>query len=117
MTAEQSLSGSPARRWGQPGLRTRRRVPIPRWCRDLVGSLTWVSLLVVLALWVSGGGLQDLTDMSTGLISAGRLTGLLASDLLLIQVLLMARIPVVERVYGRTNSPDGIAGSVFRPST
>ncbi|PZQ44931.1 MAG: oxidoreductase, partial [Phenylobacterium zucineum] len=31
----------------------------------------------------------------------GRLTGLVSANLLLIQVLLMARIPVVERVYGQ----------------
>ncbi|HEX7538072.1 MAG TPA: ferredoxin reductase family protein [Dermatophilaceae bacterium] len=39
--------------------------------------------------------------MGTGLTSVGRLTGLVASDLLLIQVLLMARIPLVERAYGQ----------------
>ncbi|MQY09827.1 Flavohemoprotein [Actinomadura sp. RB68] len=33
--------------------------------------------------------------------SAGRLSGLLASDLLLLQVLLLARIPLVERAFGQ----------------
>jgi predicted ferric reductase len=58
-------------------------------------------MLVVGALWVAGGNLQDLTGWGTGLTSVGRLTGLVAADLLLIQVLLMARIPAVERVYGQ----------------
>jgi predicted ferric reductase len=58
-------------------------------------------MLVVVALWVAGGNVQDLTGWGTGLTSLGRLTGLVASDLLLIQVLLMARIPLVERVYGQ----------------
>jgi predicted ferric reductase len=58
-------------------------------------------MLVVVALWVTGGGLQDLGQLGTGLTSLGRLTGLVASDLLLVQVLLMARIPVVERSYGQ----------------
>ena len=58
-------------------------------------------MLVVVALWVAGGNVQDLTGWGTGLTSVGRLTGLVAADLLLIQVLLMARIPVVERVYGQ----------------
>ena len=31
----------------------------------------------------------------------GRLTGLVASDLLLVQVLLMARVPVLERAFGQ----------------
>jgi len=58
-------------------------------------------MLVVVALWVFGGGVQGLAGVGTGLTSLGRLTGLVASDLLLIQVLLMARIPLVERTYGQ----------------
>jgi predicted ferric reductase len=58
-------------------------------------------MLVVVALWVGGGNVQDLGGWGTGLTSVGRLTGLIAADLLLIQVLLMARIPVVEKVYGQ----------------
>ncbi|MBE3076467.1 MAG: ferredoxin reductase family protein [Actinobacteria bacterium] len=74
---------------------------VPRWWRDAFGVFVWSSMLVVVALWVSGGGLQGLAGMATGLTSTGRLTGLVASDLLLIQVLLMARIPLVERTYGQ----------------
>ena len=77
------------------------RPHVPTWGRDLVGILTWASMLVVVALWVGGGNVQDLTGWGTGLTAVGRLTGLVASDLLLIQVLLMARIPLVERVYGQ----------------
>lgn len=73
----------------------------PQWWRDGVGALTWLSLLVVVALWVGGGGLQDLGSVGPGLTSAGRLTGLVAADLLLVQVLLMARVPVVEASYGQ----------------
>ena len=51
--------------------------------------------------WAAGGGLGDLTGWATALLSTGRLTGLIASDLLLVQVLLMARIPVVERAVGQ----------------
>ena len=77
------------------------RALVPGWWRDVVGMATWASMLVVVALWVSGGGVQDLTGWASGLTSLGRLTALVSSDLLLIQVLLMARIPVVERVYGQ----------------
>ena len=66
-----------------------------------MGALTWVSMLVVTGLWVAGGGLQDLGGVASGLTSLGRLTGLVASDLLLIQVLLIARVPMVERSYGQ----------------
>jgi predicted ferric reductase len=63
--------------------------------------LLWSSLLLVTYWWVTGGGVQDLTEWESGLTSAGRLTGLLASDLLLVQVLLMARVPVLERAFGQ----------------
>ena len=58
-------------------------------------------MLVVVALWVSGGGVQEMTRTATVLTSIGRLTGLVAADLLLVQVLLMARIPLVEKTYGQ----------------
>jgi predicted ferric reductase len=61
----------------------------------------WASLLFVTYLWVDDGGLQDLTSWETALNSLGRITGLVASDLLLVQVLLIARIPVLERAFGQ----------------
>jgi predicted ferric reductase len=68
----------------------------------VAGALAWLSLLVVAALWVADGGLQAALAGTTGLLKGiGQLTGLLGSDLLLIQVLLMARIPFVERAYGQ----------------
>jgi ferredoxin-NADP reductase/DMSO/TMAO reductase YedYZ heme-binding membrane subunit len=82
-----------------PALRHRR---IPAWYADVAGSLMWVSLLVVMAMWVANGGLQNtFAGFAGGLISLGRLTGLLSADLLLIQVLLMSRIPFVEQGYGQ----------------
>lgn len=71
------------------------------WWGDVAGALAWLSMLAVTALWVAGGGLQELGSLAGALTSVGRLTGLVASDLLLIQVLLMARIPFVERSYGQ----------------
>ena len=74
----------------------------PRWWRDATGIACWASALVVVALWLSGHGAQDLlASPAKLLISTGRLTGLVAADLLLIQVLLMARVPVIERSYGQ----------------
>jgi len=61
----------------------------------------WLSLVLVGYWWSAGGGVQDLTGWETGLTSLGRLTGLLASDLLLVQVLLMARLPVLEGAFGQ----------------
>jgi predicted ferric reductase len=61
----------------------------------------WSSLLLVTYWWATGGGVQDLGGWGTGLTSTGRLTGLLASDLLLAQVLLMSRLPVLEHAFGQ----------------
>ncbi|MGB8381675.1 MAG: ferric reductase-like transmembrane domain-containing protein [Dermatophilaceae bacterium] len=74
---------------------------VPSWWQDVVGSLTWASVLVVVAIWVAGGGVQSLGALASGLTGIGRLAGLVAANLMLVQVLLMARIPVVERVYGQ----------------
>ncbi|MFF5082735.1 ferric reductase-like transmembrane domain-containing protein [Actinoplanes sp. NPDC000266] len=54
------------------------------------------SLIVVTALWTS-----NLGEAPGGIAAAGRLAALWSADLLLIQVLLMARIPWVERAYGQ----------------
>jgi predicted ferric reductase len=61
----------------------------------------WSSLLLVAYWWATGGGFQDLGSWADGLTSTGRLTGLLASDLLLVQVLLMARVPTLEHAFGQ----------------
>src|SRR5690242_9637834 len=74
--------------------------PVPRWWADLGGLAAWFSLLIVTALWVANHGLQP-ASVAEAVSSAGRLTGLWASDLLLLQVLLMARIPLVERAFGQ----------------
>jgi predicted ferric reductase len=79
----------------------RRLAPTPRWWRDATFALGWGVVLVVVALWVAGGGVQELTSMAGFLTSTGRLTGLVASALLLLQVLLMARIPWVEQAWGQ----------------
>ncbi len=63
--------------------------------------LLWASLLLVTFMWVAGGGVQDLAAWDSALNSLGRITGLVASDLLLVQVLLIARNPVLERAFGQ----------------
>jgi predicted ferric reductase len=75
------------------------RKAAPKWYPDAGASAAGVSLLVVAALWLSNRGWQQLT--TDPLDSTGRLTGLFAADLLLLQVLLMARIPVAERAFGQ----------------
>jgi predicted ferric reductase len=74
----------------------------PRWYADAGSVVAGISLLIVTALWVSNGGVQQIAGGGADAFSAiGRLTGLWASDLLLLQVLLMARVPMVERAFGQ----------------
>lgn len=74
-------------------------------------AVLWLTSLFVVAIWVAGGGVQSVVTGITvtwptvsvlpeALISMGRLTGLIASNLLLYQVLLMARVPLFERAFG-----------------
>jgi predicted ferric reductase len=84
-----------------PGDTIRRRRAPRRWWADLAGSAALFSVVVVAALWLHNGGIRDFSAVGGPATSIGRLTGLIASDLLLLQVLLMARIPWVERSYGQ----------------
>ena len=59
------------------------------------------ALLLVTTWWASDGGLAALGSWATALTSVGQWTGLVASVLLLVQVLLMARLPLVERSWGQ----------------
>jgi predicted ferric reductase len=59
------------------------------------------ALALVTWWWATGGGLGDLGGWESGLTSTGRLTGLLASVLLLAQVILMARLPLLEGAFGQ----------------
>src|SRR5689334_20963236 len=61
----------------------------------------WLALLLVTYWWVADGGLRAPAAGGAAMLALGRLTGLVASVLLLAQVLLMARVPVLERAFGQ----------------
>ena len=94
-------------RVGAPSTRSRQASPLGRRARvDLVVrqcavSALWLSLLLVTYWWVADAGVQALGGWATGLTSVGRVTGLVASVLLLAQVLLMARVPALEAAFGQ----------------
>lgn len=56
--------------------------------------------LAISVLWARSGGLNGLGDPGTALTSLGRITGLLGAYLALVQVLLIARLPWLERLAG-----------------
>jgi predicted ferric reductase len=71
--------------------------------RGAVLAVTWALVLanaaVIVWLWIHGGNLHAKTT-GEALTSAARLTGLVGAYLALIQVLLLARIPGLERAVG-----------------
>ncbi|MFH8250191.1 ferric reductase-like transmembrane domain-containing protein [Microbacterium sp. B2969] len=84
-----------------PGGRQTRRSRRALW--HLAATVViWGTSLFVVALWVSGAGVQALVGFDAEMLnSLGRLTGLVSANLLLYQVLLMARVPLFERGFGR----------------
>ena len=83
------------RAW-RPSARHRRLA----WIGDAVGTLALASVVVVVLLWLAGGNVGEFGRVGGTMTALGRLTGLVSSDFLLLQVLLMARIPWVEQVWG-----------------
>ncbi len=77
------------------------RAHVDRAIRLGMGLLLWLGMLVVAYWWDVDGGIRDLAGWATGLTSIGRITGLWSAHLLLVQVLLMSRLPPLEHAYGR----------------
>lgn len=84
-------SASAAARWPRP-----KRYG---WA-DLFGPLGVASMITVVFIWLVDQGILSLTTFDSAVGSLGLLTGLLASDLMLLQVILLARIPWIERAWG-----------------
>jgi predicted ferric reductase len=63
-------------------------------------ALALANAAVVAGLWAQGGSVRELGPSATGITSLGRLAGLLGAYLALVQVLLLARLPSLERRVG-----------------
>jgi predicted ferric reductase len=86
---------------GAPRLQLDKDAAVDRTVRLLAGLTLWLGLLLVTYWWVANGGVTDLAHWESGLTSLGRITGLWSADLLLVQVLLMSRLPPLEHAFGR----------------
>lgn len=84
-----------------PGPRVDARMVLDRRVRTGLTLAMWAGLLLVTYWWDRDGGITDLGSWASGLTSVGRLTGLWSADLLLVQVLLMSRLPPLEHAFGR----------------
>lgn len=85
----------------RPAAPSSTRAVLDAGVRSVAVALLWLGASLVTFWWASAGGVGDLAGWGSGLTSIGRLTGLLASLLLLVQVLLMARVPVLEHAFGQ----------------
>src|SRR5262245_14271321 len=84
--------------------RARRRSSLPAALRfgwaDVLGPAAIASVVAVVWLGLMNQGLASVTVLERAVGSLGLLAGLLAADLMLLQVFLLARIPWVERAWG-----------------
>src|SRR5512142_1937179 len=83
--------------------RTPRRVPLPRtWsvrASDVIAFVAANALLIV-AMWVRHGGLDELKTTAGVYTAAGQLTALLGTYLVLLQLVLMSRSPWLDQIFG-----------------
>jgi predicted ferric reductase len=66
----------------------------------VLGVLAAANGAVVVWLWLRSGGITDIEDGATLLSAAGRIAGLLGAYLALLELLLLARLPALERLLG-----------------
>jgi predicted ferric reductase len=78
--------------------RTERRCAARTLVAWSIRLIALANLMVIVGLWLHGGGITGVVSLGTLLTSIGRITGLLGAYALLIQVLLLARLPFLEWV-------------------
>jgi predicted ferric reductase len=66
----------------------------------LMSTVLFVNAAVIVYLWLNGGGVSSIHSWATLFTSIGRITGLFAMYSLLLQLLLLARLPILEKVIG-----------------
>ena len=68
--------------------------------QDVIEAIAWATVAFVIAMFLIAGGLKDVTDLPSALKAISRLTSLIGTDLLLIHMLLVARVPWIDKFYG-----------------
>ena len=83
----------------RPSIHVARRAPsaVPLW---IAAAVVAANAGLIVWLWWNGGNVTDVHSTGDVLVSIARLTGLLGAYSALLQVLLLARIPWVERTVG-----------------
>ena len=68
--------------------------------QDVVEALGWATIVATIAIFLVNGGMQNLSDLTSILYAVTRLSALVATNLLLIDILLVARVSWLDRLYG-----------------
>lgn len=71
---------------------------------DLLGILAWVSAAVAVLLWLVSPGSHTVVGIGGWLTDAGIVAGLVATDLVLVMLVLAARVPLIDRTFGQDNA-------------
>jgi predicted ferric reductase len=77
-----------------------RKIVRVKRAQDIIETIAWSIVMSVLVMFLIDGGLKGVVDLPTALGAISRITSLLGTALLLIQMLLIARIPWVDKFYG-----------------
>lgn len=68
---------------------------------DLLSVLVWSSAAVAVTLYLASPGSHTVTSAAAAVTALGIVAGLLATDLVLVMILLAARVPIIDRVFGQ----------------
>ena len=82
---------------------SRQQLPLPRTWSVTANQIIAILIangVVIAAMWLYHGGLDQLSTLGGTLTAVGQLTGLYGTYLALIQLVLMSRSPWLDQVFG-----------------
>lgn len=104
MNSEQTLGTPPSDlKLVQPNSKVRvgdRKIVKLKRAQDIIEAIAWATVVAVTAMFLIDGGIKEVVDVPTALNAVSRLTALVGTDLLLIHMLLIARVPWIDKFYG-----------------
>lgn len=101
MTAGRSVSDLPPAPGPGEVVRGRAQGSPPVWWRPAFRVIAWGQVLGAVVLWATTDGVAALVAPGGLMDSLAMLLGLIATALALVQLALIARVPVVERTFGQ----------------
>jgi len=83
----------------------RVRLGVKKWLKikrtqDVLETIAWATVVFVAAMFFLDGGITKFDNLTDTLGALSRLTALVGTDLLLIHMLLVARVPWLDKYYG-----------------